>query len=317
MVKLDLKTFLVISIALLFSISYSQTNELVATIISVIFILAVIITLLALAGVFKVRAIGGNLVVSLLYGIIILVVFILPLLQRLGYIHIFPDRIDGETLKKWGFPQSNRFPESVCSVLKMLTLQEEIGCYMPEFLFLVILPFAAIFAIAYGFLWTLRIFRNVPNEAGINRLLAFIIAFSTIPMGTFMILVAFWFSFMGGFSVAVFVAMFVLGIFFRGYEFVTKEYLKAKEVEIRYLKDKIKAALQSLQAIRGFAAPADKQSELRRFLYRIYSQNIIDPNEYNNFLNQVNNINPQAQDADQRLNEIIDRIERLLNARKP
>jgi hypothetical protein len=316
MARLDLKIFFVTFIVL-FSISYSQTNELAATIISVIFILAVIITLLALAGVFKVRAIGGNLVVSLLYGVIILVVFILPLLQRLGYIHIFPDRIDGETLKKWGFPQSNRFPEPVCNVLKMLTLQEEIACYMPELLFLVILPFAAIFAIAYGFLWTLRIFRNVPNEAGINRLLAFIIAFSTIPMGTFMILVAFWFSFMGGFSVAVFVAMFVLGVFFRGYEFVSKEYLKAKEAEIRYLREKIRAALNSLQNIRGFTAPADKQNELRRFLNRIYNQNLISPDEYNGFLNRINSVDPQAKDADNQLENIIKDIERRLEARKP
>jgi hypothetical protein len=296
----------------LFSISYSQTNEIAATIISVIFILAVIITLLALAGVFKVRAIGGNLVVSLLYGIIILVVFILPLLQRLGYIHIFPDRIDGETLKKWGFPQTNRFPDSVCNVLKMLTLQEEIACYMPELLFLVILPFAAIFAIAYGFLWNLRIFRNVPNEAGINRLLAFIIAFSTIPMGTFMILVAFWFSFMGGFSVAVFVAMFVLGVFFRGYRFVYKGYLETKEVGIKYLRDKIDAALQSLNIIRGIGGIDQKKDELRRFLRRIYDQNLIDPSEYNSLLQEVNRAN-----NDQEIENIINKIEGKLKARRP
>ncbi len=308
MVKLDLKTFLTISIALLFSISYSQTDELTATIISVIFILAVIITLLALAGVFKVRAVGGNLVISLLYGIIILVVFILPLLQRLGYIHIFPDRIDGETLKKLGFPQSNRFPDPVCNVLKMLTLQEEVACYMPELLFLVILPFAAIFAIAYGFLSTLGIFRNVPNEAGINRLLAFIIAFSTIPMGTFMILVAFWFSFMGGFSVAVFVAMFVLGVFFRGYMFVRKEYENVVLTSMKIKGELKNYVLSKLAEIKSLTDPGKKYEELSGFLNGEAAKQLLTFKKRQEFRDRLSGIRLDQQNAGDLLNSLIDDI---------
>ena len=315
MARLDLKTFFVTFIVL-FSISYSQTNELAATIISVIFILAIIITLLALAGVFKVRAIGGNLVVSLLYGIIILIVFILPLLQRLGYIHIFPDRIDGETLKRWGFPQSNRFPEPVCNVLKMLTLQEEIACYMPELLFLVILPFAAIFAIAYGFLSILGIFKNVPNEAGINRLLAFIIAFSTIPMGTFIILVAFWFSFMGGFSVAVFVAMFVLGVFFRGYRFVSKEYERTIVVTTKLRSELKKNLERELADIKNEGDPLKKWKNLSGFLDSESLKNFLSRKDIDEFKNELSKIDASQQDAKDKLNQLCDKILQKLQQSK-
>jgi len=306
MAGFDLKIFLLISLAL-FSISYSQTNELIATIVSVALIFAIIVILLALAGVLKVGRVGGNIVVTLLYGVIILVVFVLPLLQRLGYIHIFPDRIDGETLKRWGFPQANRFPDSVCNVLKMLTLQEEIACYMPEFLFLVILPFAAIFAIAYGFLWTLRIFRNVPNEAGINRLLAFIIAFSTIPMGTFMILVAFWFSFMGGFSVAVFVAMFVLGVFFRGYEFVSKEYTRVVQTSTKIRSELKQFLLGDLAALKGKGVD-EKYVGLAEFLERNTLKQFFSRREIEGFKEELSKIDRTQQDAADKMNKLIDKI---------
>jgi hypothetical protein len=310
MARFDLKIFLLISLAL-FSISYSQTNELIATFVSVALIFAIIVILLALAGVLKVGKVGrvgGNIVVTLLYGVIILVVFVLPLLQRLGYIHIFPDRIDGETLKRWGFPQANRFPDSVCNVLKMLTLQEEIACYMPEFLFLVILPFAAIFAIAYGFLWTLRIFRDVPNEAGINRLLAFIIAFSTIPMGTFMILVAFWFSFMGGFSVAVFVAMFVLGVFFRGYRFVSKEYERAIVVTTK-LKSELKKILErELADIRSEGDLSKKWRKLEELLGYESLKKVLSQKDIDEFKNELSKIDVSKEDASNKLNQLCDKI---------
>jgi uncharacterized protein YnzC (UPF0291/DUF896 family) len=68
----------------------------------------------------------------------------------------------------------------------------------------------------------LEVFTHVsPN---VNRVLAFIIAFLTIPMGWFVKLVWVLFSFLGAWSVVIFVATFVIGLFFRGFTISIREY---------------------------------------------------------------------------------------------
>ncbi|MEM0480736.1 MAG: hypothetical protein QXQ14_00915 [Candidatus Aenigmatarchaeota archaeon] len=223
----------------LFSVVFAQneTNPL-EIVLGIIPVIIVILILLWLGGVFK--APGGRFPLApILYVLLIVIIFVLPLLQRLGYIKIFPDTISSETLKQWGFPQQNKLPDFACKVLTGLTLQEEIACYVPELIFFFILPFAAIFAITWAFLKMLNIFENVPNADNIYRLLAFIIAFMTIPMGIFMILIATWFSFLGAFSIAVFVAMFIAGVFFRGYGYIRAE---AYGVALKTLSIRIKEA---------------------------------------------------------------------------
>jgi uncharacterized membrane protein YfbV (UPF0208 family) len=316
--KGNIKIFLLI-LAIL-SISFSQNTQLniegiVQTLIGIGVLLAIILVLLYLAGILKFRGVGGSAIMWIVYGSILIIVFVLPLLQRLGYIHIFPDKIDGETLKRWGFPQANRFPESICSVLKMLTLQEEVACYMPEFLFLVILPFTAIFAISYGFLHMLNIFKGVPNEEGIYRLLAFIMAFSTIPMGIFMILIAFWFSFMGTFSVAVFVAMFVLGVFFRGYGFVSKEYTRAIQTSMKIRSELKKLLLEGLAALKGKGVD-EKYEKLAEILERDTVKQFFSRNEIEKFKEELSKIDRRQQDANDKINNLIDKIMSTLEKKR-
>ena len=315
--KGNIKIFLLILtifllILTILSISLSQNTQLdikgiVQTLIGIGVLLAIILVLLYLAGILKFGGVGGSAIMWIVYGSILIIVFVLPLLQRLGYIHIFPDKIDGETLKRWGFPQANRFPESICSVLKMLTLQEEVACYMPEFLFLVILPFTAIFAISYGFLHMLNIFKGVPNEEGIYRLLAFIMAFSTIPMGVFMILIAFWFSFMGTFSVAVFVAMFVLGVFFRGYGFVSKEYTRVIQTSMKIRSELKRLALSTLAQIKSKGAD-DMYQELVKFLTGYVPKQFLSSSKINSFMERLSSINLQQENAKSKLEKLVDDI---------
>lgn len=109
--------------------------------------------------------------------------------------------------------------------------------YAPAIIYLFILPFAGIYTLVWAFLITLGIF----PQKNINRVLALIITFLTIPMGLFIKMVWILFAFMGAWSVAIFTAMFVLGLFFRGLGTVSKEYLSYKKIA-----DINKARLQEL-----------------------------------------------------------------------
>jgi type II secretory pathway component PulF len=96
---------------------------------------------------------------------------------------------------------------------------------VPAIIYLFILPFAAIYTLVWAFLISLGIF----PQANVNRILALIIAFLTIPMGWFTKMVWVLFGFLGGWSVAVFAATFIIGILFRGAGVATKEYAEYKK----------------------------------------------------------------------------------------
>jgi hypothetical protein len=296
----------------LLGIVFSQgivSSEIFSSIVGIATLIAVILILLYLGGVIKGFRVGGGTVLWIVYSILILVIFVLPFLQRIGYIKIFPDRINSSTLKKWGFPQNDayKFPREVCQVLTMLTLQEEIACYMPEIIFLVILPFAAIFAISYGFLAQLKIFKGVPNESGLYRLLAFIMAFSTIPMGIFMILVAFWFSFMGVFSVAIFAAMFIAGVFFRGYGFVSSEYERAIQVSTKIRSELKSLALSKLADIKS-KNPTDMYEELAGFLDSHVAKQFLSHSKIGSLRERLSKIDPKKENAKSELDKLVDEI---------
>jgi hypothetical protein len=306
-----------ILVLFLLGIVFSQEiviNEIFSSIVGIVTLIAVVLILLYLGGVIKGFRVGGGFTLWLIYIIIILIIFVLPLLQRIGYIHIFPDKINSSTLKEWGFPQNDayKFPKEVCQVLSMLTLQEEIACYMPEIIFLVILPFAAIFAISYGFLVQLKIFRGMQNENNLYRLLAFIIAFSTIPMGIFMILVAFWFSFMGAFSIAIFIAMFIAGVFFRGYRFVGREYESAITVSTKLKSELRKNLERELVDIRSEGDPSKKWRKLSEFLVSESLKKFLSPKDIDEFKKELLKIDASKPDANDKLNQLCDKISQKL-----
>ena len=104
--------------------------------------------------------------------------------------------------------------------------------YVPAIIYLFILPFAGIYTIVWAFLETLKIFK----QKNINRTLALIITFLTIPVGLFVKMVWVLFSFMGAWSVAIFTATFVVGIFFKGYGITYKEYYNSIEYLLKAIK---------------------------------------------------------------------------------
>jgi len=78
-----------------------------------------------------------------------------------------------------------------------------------DLIFYGLIPFLGIFTIIYGLLDRIRIFRRKK----INGLLSFLIAFSTLPMRLFILIVVTLFAIMGVYSVAIFAVIFIIGVF--------------------------------------------------------------------------------------------------------
>jgi hypothetical protein len=201
--------------------------------VGVIFILIFILILLAIGGVFP-KPKGGLPLGLIAFLILIVLLFVIP--QFIP----FPQYLE--------VPESFKYqslPEAAKDALQLIGLPREWG-YVPAIIYLFILPFAAIYTLVWAFLVALGIF----PQANVNRILALIIAFMTIPMGWFVKIVWILFSFMGAWSVAVFAATFVLGIFFRGAGAVAKQHQEYKKlVDIR--KERLRDAIKSLESFQN------------------------------------------------------------------
>jgi hypothetical protein len=174
-----------------------------------IFIIVFVIILLIIGGVWR-PSMGGIFSPGLIiFVILIIVAFVFP-----NFI-TFPDymRVVPDSFKVWELPPGAKYG------LQLIGLPWEWG-YVPAIIYLFILPFAAIYTLFWAFLQVLGIFPQ-PN---VNRILALIVAFMTIPMGWFVKMVWALFSFMGAWSLAIFAAMFIGGVFFRGAGHIAKEY---------------------------------------------------------------------------------------------
>jgi hypothetical protein len=194
-------------------------SNILAQFSGVIFIVAFVIILLLIAGVFPARGFGipwGS--IALL--IAILIVMIVPFFIDLDWLtNAFRPKI--EAYKQW------QLPEAAASVLTMLGLPQE-WMYVPAIIYFFILPFAAVFALVYAFLASLNIFTNV--SANVNRLLAFIITLMTIPSGILARMTMVMFVFLGVWTLGVFVVTFVAGVFYRGGAIVRRERLTYKAI---------------------------------------------------------------------------------------
>lgn len=223
-----------ISYPIVFAETDEASTDIVSTAISIIVIISIVVVLLYLGGILKFEKKHRselNWIPLLIYVILIIVIFILPVIQRLGLINIFPDDPDEILTRKEfeGFKQV-RLRKEICYVFKYLNISEVVACYLPALIYFFLLPFAAIFVIVWSFMKQIKVFENVGKP--LEGLIAFIITFMTLPMGTFNLLIALWFSVTGVFSVAVFVAMLLVGIFSRGLSFVEKEYYRfAKSIK--------------------------------------------------------------------------------------
>jgi hypothetical protein len=85
-----------------------------------------------------------------------------------------------------------------------------LGNSISNLIFRLIIPFIAIWTITLGLLKALRIFPNSPN---LEIIIAFTMAFATLPTGIFVAFVGFLLAFSGVWSVGIFFIMFIGGSF--------------------------------------------------------------------------------------------------------
>jgi hypothetical protein len=88
---------------------------------------------------------------------------------------------------------------------------EEDWMKAPAIIYNFIIPFIAIFAISLGIIKQLRIFHRNPN---IEAVIAFTMAFSTLPSHAFVTLVSWSLAAMGGYAYIAFLALFFIGTTF-------------------------------------------------------------------------------------------------------
>ncbi|MEM7821697.1 MAG: hypothetical protein QXX38_02705 [Candidatus Aenigmatarchaeota archaeon] len=207
----------------------SQIISILPQFTGVIFILIFILILLAVGGVLpkpKGRVSGG----LILFLILVVLLFIIPQFVE------FPQYLQ--------IPESFKYrelPEPAKDALQFIGLPREWG-YVPAIIYLFILPFAAIYTLVWAFLTSINIFEGMGK---VNRVLALIIAFITIPMGWFVKIVWILFSFLGAWSVVIFAATFIIGIFFKGYGIATGEYYKSmtrkwRDTAVNYLQNALR-----------------------------------------------------------------------------
>ena len=218
---------LILFYSLLFSFSlgqeYNEANSLIGGFVSVIFISIFVIILLVLGGVIKKPSVGGIPGFLIFFIVLIIILFIVPMFIPYPQYFEVPENFKVAPL-----------PSYATQVFIMLGLPEE-WMYVPAIIYLFVLPFAAVYTLVWAFLQSIGIFTNVPSS--VNRVLAFIVAFLTIPMGWFVKLVWVLFSFMGAWSVAIFVATFVVGIFFRGLGVARREFEEYRKFVLRSKKE--------------------------------------------------------------------------------
>jgi len=213
---------------------------------SIIFIIVFVLILLLVGGVIHLPSAGGagKWIPVLIFAITIFVVPYILDKYLSAYVPSYaevPENLKGPPL-----------PSFASKVLVMLGLPEK-WMQVPAIIYLFIIPFAGIYTIVWAFLQSLGMF-----DSRVNRILAILITFMTIPVGWFVRLTWLLFAGMGIWSVVVFAGMFILGIFFRGAGAVGKEYvalsklvdtkkarLKDLEKELEALKD---ADLQTIQS---------------------------------------------------------------------
>jgi hypothetical protein len=218
------------------ALAQADLGAIITDLFGVIFIIAFIIVLLAIGGVLKMPTGVGH-----WGGIIILLIliFVVPYILVTYFSQYFPSYAQ--------IPESFKFyelKEPAPTILRMFGLPSE-WSYVPAIIYLFILPFAGIYVIVWAFLTMLGIFPQ-PN---VNRVLAFLITFLTIPVGVFVKMVWLLFSVMGAWSVAVFAITFIAGIFLRGAKVVGKEYVELKKlVDVR--RARLKDAAKEIETLK-------------------------------------------------------------------
>lgn len=229
---------------------WGDISKILAEYSGIIFVLIFILFILILAGVIKAPRPGRFSFGLILFLIFILLLFILPQFAE------FPDYLKTVPIDF----QKHYLGPAVSKGFEMIGIPGE-WAYLPAVIYYLILPFAAVYTLVWSFLFTLNIF---PTK-NVNRIIAFLITFLTIPFQMFTKMVWVIFGFLGAWSVAIFAAIFILGLFYRGAGFVAKEkaeyekYAKATERTYR-------AIVNQLEGIKKLPSTTDKVAALDKLM---------------------------------------------------
>jgi len=273
-------------------------------ILALSFIVIFVLILLALGGVWKpgVGLPSFQFIFIGLVALLLIVPMMIPLCSTFeeskGKLCIAPYTEVPSNLKGYELPDYAKL-----FFHKLLGLPEEWG-YVPAIIYLFILPFAAVYTLAWAFLQSLGIFSNVPSS--VNRVLALIIAFLSIPVGYFIKIVSILFGFLGIWSVVIFAATFIVGAFFRGAGVAGREYTELKKlVDVR--RARIRDALKQLEALKD----ADLQTIQQQLspLLRTYAD--IFPTTVAGLLSEALQ-QKKAEDAQAHIKQAISELKRLL-----
>jgi len=277
---------------LLFASSLAQgginVNDLLSGLVSVSFIIIFIIILLAVGGVIK-RPTGGVPWFLIFFIALIILLFVVPQFVPYPQYLEVPDNFKIAPL-----------PSYASQVFIMLGLPQE-WMYVPAIIYLFLLPFAAIYTLAWAFLQSLGIFANVPSS--VNRVLAFLIALLTIPIGWFTKIVWILFSFMGVWSVVIFAATFIVGAFFRGATTVYKE--KAEFEKYAKLTERAyRSLIGKLEGIKRLPSEDQRRAELDKLITQYGTELHLAGEAY------TKAATAKDKPTEQNINEVIDEIKK-------
>jgi len=242
------------------SSTITEATNIIATFSSLIFIGVFIFILLLVSGVIKFPSGGRSTIGIISFLVTIGLAFILPQFVPYPTFMEVPDNF-----------KLQRLPGFMSSVFTMMGLPDE-WMYVPAIIYLFILPFAGIYTLVWSFISSLSttLFTGVPNLNKVNRILALIITFLTIPVGWFVKMVWVLFSFMGAWSVAIFFMTFVVGMFFRGYGVISEQYYKAGIGKMAALTKLAKRRIRELHGKINSLTPGQLKDELVSFYNAFY-----------------------------------------------
>jgi hypothetical protein len=180
----------------------------------------------------------------IIYGLPIFLIIIMVL----GQMGVFEAQMPGEGLKC-------NLPSAVCSFGTAIGFPEE-WLNTKTFLWYSIIPILGMWLIIYGFLDRIKIFW----KTSLNMALSFLIAFSTVPLGIFILIVSTIFAIMGVYSVVLFVILFFIGTGFftralwRGWKggMIEKE-MGIYQLELGRVRDELNITRKELEKTRAEA----------------------------------------------------------------
>ncbi len=187
---------------------------------------------------------AGEIVAWILFGLVAFLVI-------LGFTGVIPPKsLEGGTCE---------FSQGVCTVFTALGTPDWF-LSSRNFYWYFLAPIGVICVVVYGFLDTLRLFRN--NT--VNLLLAIFIAFISIPTNVFTTFVATLMTVLGTYAVSAFFIVFVMGVFFISYGVITEtRYENVWKPRIKVIDEKIKILEDNLKKMEGDPAATTAADRIR------------------------------------------------------